>query len=278
MLIDTHCHVNMMIKKEFDKIATPQEIISAEKIIVDAKKNDVTTIINVGTSVPESINCVALAATYPNCYAVVGIHPNDCTSEWKKDIALLTPYIKQKEKNKIIGIGECGLDMHYPEYNLQRQQDAFRAQIELALAHDLALIIHSRDAYDETLKILDEYKNDLQRNNCARTIMHCFSYDALFAQTVIAWNMHLGIGGTITYPKNKELRSLVQSLPLEHIVLETDAPFLPPQSMRGKQNHPLHIKDIASFIADLKDMPLDAVVHQIQKNCDDIFMIKAQQQ
>ncbi len=174
----------------------------------------------------------------------------------------------KKESNKIVGIGECGIDMHYTDYNFSRQRDAFKAQIELALEHNLALVIHSRDAYDETLHILEEY-----RYNLTHVVMHCFSYDQAFAHTVTQWNFMLGIGGTITYPKNNELRTVVQSINLKHIVLETDAPFLPPQTMRGKQNHPQHIKDIAENIAHIRGESFDIIAQQTTRNALSLFKL-----
>ena len=226
MLIDTHCHINTIVKNNFDIPLHKNEIQNALSIIDEAQQNDVSIIINVGTSVVESNNCIELAHNFKNLFATVGIHPNDCSAEWKKDFETIKKLTRNKQTNKIVGIGECGLDRHYPDYQLQRQIDAFKAHIELALENDLALVIHSRDAYDETLKIVEEYKNDI-----TRAVMHCFSYDDQFALTVTSWNFVLGIGGTITYPKNEILRSIVKDIDLKKIVLETDAPFLPPQIM-----------------------------------------------
>ena len=158
------------------------------------------------------------------------------------------------------------MDMHYPDYNLNRQRDAFKAQIELALEHDLALVVHSRDAYDETLRILEEY-----RNNLCHAVMHCFSYDQAFAKTVTDWDFVLGIGGTITYPKNNELRTIVAATHIKNIVLETDAPFLPPQVIRGKQNHPKEIATIAEYIAQLRGESFESVAQQTTKNALKLF-------
>ena len=259
MLVDTHCHINMMVKKEFDVPLTAVQVHNAAEIIEQARKHDVLYILNVGTSLIESENCVNLAQTFPECFATVGIHPNDCTSSWQDDFKKIqqqwfTPSKQSYKEFKIIGIGECGIDRHYPGYNLQRQIDAFKAQIELALEYDLALSVHSRDATDETLKVVQEFKNEKIRG-----VMHCFSEDLPIAQEYIALGFVLGIGGTITYPKNESLRTVVKTVPLEKIILETDAPFLPPQSMRGQQNHPKYIEVIAQFIADLKNITMDEV-------------------
>ena len=229
-----------------------------QNIIQQATNNDVALIINVGTSLVESKNCIEIAKQSSHVYAAVGIHPNDTTAHWRDDFQAIKQEVKNKQINKIVAIGECGMDMHYPDYNLQRQKDVFKAQIELALENNLALLVHTRDAYDETLRSLEEFKGQITRG-----VIHCFSEDQTFANTVIEWNFYLGIGGTITYPKNNSLRDIVVNTPLEQIVLETDAPFLPIQCMRGKQNHPQYIKNIAEYIAHLRQESLEAIA---QKN------------
>ncbi len=268
MLIDTHCHMNMMLKKNFESPLLQAEINAAQEIIAIARSHDVTTIINVGTSLIESRNCVALARHYETLFATVGIHPNDCTSSWSKDFEEIKKLAKNKGENKIVGIGECGIDLHYPDSNLPRQHDAFKAHVELALEYDLALVIHSRDAYDETLRILEEFKNDIKR-----ATIHCFSYDQTFAQYAIDQNFVIGIDGPITYPKNDALRAVVKNTDLKNIVLETDAPFLPPQEIRGKQNHPLHIKTIAQEVARVKEVSYEEVAQQTTTNAKTLFKI-----
>lgn len=269
MLVDTHCHINIMVKKNFDTPLDSTMFPLAQKIIDDAQRHDVTRIINVGTSLIESINCVELAKLFEHAYAAVGIHPNDCTSAWRSDMQALKKMVENKEQQKIVGIGECGLDFHYPDFDKQRQVDAFRAQIELALDHSLALIIHSRDAADETLKVLHEYKNDLRHG-----VFHCFSYDALIAQEAIALGFVLGIGGTVTYPKNQELRTIVRTITLEQFVLETDAPYLPPQYMRGKPNHPAEIRTIADYIAKLREETFEKITEHTTQNAFRVFGIE----
>lgn len=267
MIIDTHCHINMIVKKSFDTLLTEQECQSAQKIITAAHNAHVSHIINVGTSLPESVNCVTLAHRYASCYATVGIHPNDCTAEWKNDLKEIKKLVINKEKNKIVGIGECGMDFHYPEYNVQRQKDAFRAQIELALEHNLALVVHTRDAGEETIRILEEYAKE----NIRGTI-HCFSEDQLFADAVIPWGFVLGIGGTVTYPKNEILRSVVKKVGLKNIILETDAPFLPPQKLRGTQNTPANLALVADYIANMLETSFENVANITTSNSRRIFI------
>lgn len=268
MLIDTHCHINMMVKKNFDVLLSRNEITSAQIIIDEAKTHQVTSIINVGTNLIESQNCIALAQTYSSVFASIGLHPNDSTASWKSELHELKSLLKNKEKNRIVAIGECGLDRHYPDTNIARQKDVFKAQIELALEHDLALIVHTRDAGDETLRALEEFVGQITRG-----VIHCFSEDQSFADQVIAWNFVLGIGGTVTYPKNQSLRDIVKQIGVEKIVLETDAPFLPPQSIRGKQNNPAQINTIAHYIADLKEISFDTVARETYDTTKKLFQL-----
>lgn len=268
MLIDTHCHINIMVKKTFDTPLTEADYAKAQPIITLASQSDVKKILNVGTSLIESKNCIALAQRFESVYASVGIHPNDLTDMWKNDMATLAHDIKRKQELKIVAIGECGVDKHYPDYNIVRQMDAFRYQIEVALAHDLALVIHSRDAYEETLQCLEEYKNQGLRGT-----IHCFSEDLAFARTALSLGFVLGIGGTITYPKNEILRDVVRIVGLEHIILETDSPFLPPQIIRGKQNQPRYIRTIAHYIGELLNLPYETVAATTTHNAERIFGI-----
>lgn len=266
MLVDTHCHVNMIVKNTFDTALTQNDLQSAKNIIFEAEKNDITKILNVGTSLIESLNSLELAKNFNNIYASIGIHPNDLTDSWKQELKELEKFLLNKEKNKILAIGETGIDLHYPDYNLQRQKDAFKTQIELALKNDLALVVHTRDGAEETLRCLEEFKD----SNLRGTI-HCFSEGLDFAAQAINWGFVLGITGTVTYPKNNILREVVKTYGLDNIILETDAPFLPPQIIRGKQNQPLYIKIIAEYIAELLNTSFEEVAKKTTENAYKVF-------
>lgn len=271
MLIDTHCHINVLVKKSFDEFdlpITPQELIQADQVVQEAALAGVTTILNVGTSLVESINCITLAHRYTHVFAAIGVHPNDLTHEWKEDIQALENYLKKKDEYKIVALGECGIDKHYPGYNLDRQKDAFKRHIELALTYDLPLVVHSRDAAEETYQCLQEFKSPALRGT-----IHCFSEDHFWAQEALSLGFVLGIGGTITYPKNGILRSVVQTVGIDHIILETDAPFLPPQTMRGKKNHPRFIATIAEYIATLLNLPLKEVAEKTTHTAEQLFKL-----
>jgi TatD DNase family protein len=246
---------------------TTQELDSLKKIIDEAQNQEVSIIVNVGTDIVESKACIELAQKFPACYAVIGLHPTDASLKtWKQDIKTLSSsaYISQEY---VIGIGECGIDRYHKGYDFQLQKAVFQAQIELALQHKLPLIVHSRDAVEETLECLLPYTSE----SSLKGIIHCYSYNLAYAQEFIKYNFVLGIGGTITYPKNNSLREVVQTIPLEKIVLETDAPFLPPQNIRGHINNPAQIKTIAGYIADLKNITLEAVALKTTTTAQQIF-------
>ena len=265
MLIDTHCHMNIMAKKEFDVPLHNNFKQDVETIIQEAQNVDVTQFVNVGTSAIESKNCIAIARAFKNCYATIGTHPNDLQSNWKEDIAHYKEWL-QNSDNKIVGIGEIGLDYHYPHFDKQRQYKGFEAQITLALEHNLPIVIHTRDAQQEVLTVLEHYKCPELRG-----VIHCFSEDMAFAQRALALNFFLGIGGPLTYPKNNELRHVFSSVPLESIVLETDAPFLPPQVIRGKKNSPASIQTIALYLAELRNCTYETIAEQTTKNACQLF-------
>ncbi|MBV8661330.1 MAG: TatD family hydrolase [Candidatus Dependentiae bacterium] len=273
MLIDTHCHINIMLRgfsteSTFPAFST-DELNRAQNIIQQAYDHDTKLIINVGTSLKESLDCIKLAEIYKNCFAIVGIHPNDADENWKKDLDHINSYAKNAIENKIIGIGECGIDLHYENYNLSRQQDAFKAQIEIALKYNLGLSIHSRDAAEETFKIIDQYRKE----DNFKGIMHCYSYDQGYADEAIKSKLVLGIGGTLTYPRNETLRSIVKNVELSDIVLETDAPFLPPQKMRGTENYPANIKIIAEYIANLRQTSYENVANTTTATVKKLFQL-----
>lgn len=267
MIVDTHCHIPMIVDENINKALTNQDYEKAEQIIDQAALVGVKKFVTIGsTSYQESVNCSLLSKRFESVFAAIGLFPHDCTSTWLHDLQALVPLIKSNDK--IVAIGECGLDFHYPDYIAARQKDAFKAQIELALEYDKAIIIHTRQATDETLRIIDEYKNHVPRG-----VFHCFSEDIEFAKYVISLGFYIGIPATITYPKNNRLREIVSVLGLEHVVLETDSPFLPPQHMRGKKNYPCEVATVAQYIAQLLSLDVQDVARITTANATRLFRL-----
>lgn len=267
MLIDTHCHLNLLAHKDFDKPLPENFKEVLTPFIEDATKNNVTTIINVGTNVIESNNCIQIAQSFDNCFAAVGIHPTDTNTMDKNDTHKIADFVTHRTENKIVAIGEVGLDYYHP-HDKKKQREIFEFHIQLALEHNLPLIIHTRNAGDEVLTILDHFKSEQLKG-----IIHCFSEDENFAHKALDLKFLLGIGGTLTYPKNQQLRDIFSSVDLHHIVLETDAPFLAPQSIRGKQNTPAQINTIAHFLASLRNISYEKVATQTTNNAKMLFRI-----
>lgn len=267
MFIDTHCHLNFMIKKNETHLSA-LDLLKIEHICKQADVNNVKKIINVGSSLQDSFDSVEISKKNNCVWAVVGIHPYDCTLNWKVDFNEIKKLVDNKKENKIVGIGESGLDFYRKPFNLEIQNAAFKSHIELAIKTNLPLVIHVREAGDESLKILEEYIKDGLKG-----IIHCFSQNQKFLKQILEWGFYVGIGGYITYPKNETLREIVKYMPLDRLLLETDAPFLPPQQFRGKINSPAYIPLIAQFIANLKNINLDKVEEVTTQNAIQIFQL-----
>jgi len=263
LLIDTHCHIDLLIA-DFDTIVTEDMFPLIQKIITESEANAVTQMITVGTNRIDSKNGVTISRHFSSIFASIGIHPTDWHDNYKKDLDEFLDFLKTEKK--VVAIGECGLDLYHKKINLEKQIKLFHDQIELAISYQKPLIIHSRNSYDQTLKILEYYRNEKLSG-----VVHCFSYDYDFARTVIEWNFLVGIGGTITYPANNQLRNAITKIPLSSIVLETDSPYLPIQSMRGKKNHPNHIHDIAVYIAHLRSTSLQTISQETTHNASKLF-------
>lgn len=267
MFIDTHAHLNMMVNKKPNHPLSEDHFSKIKVIIQGCNASGVTKIINIGTSVSESLNSIALAKHFDHVWAAVGIHPCDLKSGWKHDFDEIVALATNKQQNKVVGIGETGLDFYHKPYDKQRQVDAFRAHIELALKENLPIIIHMRDSSSETLKMIEEYASDM------RGVNHCFCQEKYVADLLIKWGLYVGIDGPITYPKNEAFRDVVKDISLDSILLETDAPFLAPQPYRGKQNSPAYIPVFAQTIADLKKISLKELAQKTTDNAQKLFGI-----
>jgi TatD DNase family protein len=271
MFIDTHCHLNIIAPKQPQEPLQDHHFPAITDAVEEAARAGVTTIINVGTDLIESAASIAIAQRYPVVYATVGVHPTDCNdlpTSTQHVISTMRHWLKEKEHNRIVAVGEIGLDFYHQPYNAPKQKDYFKAQIELAMAFDLPLVIHVREAADDALRVIEEYVQ-----HGLRGVMHCFQQKQYVADQVCAWGLMVGLDAPINYPKNAWLRDVFKNIPLEHIVLETDAPFLPPQKLRGKPNRPSYIPLIAQELADIKEVDIAVIEEQTTKNACDLFRI-----
>jgi TatD DNase family protein len=263
-MIDTHCHLNIMVNKQPEDLLVADHLDEIALIISRAQSAGIKKMICVGTSIPESRNCIAIAMRHSVVHATIGVHPCDIIQPIDLLITELEAMLIQYRAH-IVAIGEIGLDYYHKPFDSEQQKKMFVAQLELAKKYDLPVVIHIREAGEDALAILENYKN------CLRGVIHCFSLDKGAAEKIIGWGWYIGIDGPVTYPKNSGLRELIATVPLEAIVLETDAPFLPPQGLRGKPNCPSNLGIIAAEIASSRGISIIEVIEKTTTNAVTLF-------
>lgn len=253
MLIDTHCHLDF---SEFD--------VDREAVLVRAKEAGVEYIINVGSSLQNSRAAVSLANKYPSIFASVGIHPHDASDF---DPASFDQ-IKELAKNnkRVIAIGEVGLDFYRNLSPKDIQEESFRQFIRLSKELNLPLIIHSRQAQQETLAILKE-----ERYSALRGVVHCFSGDKDFLSECLSLGLYISFTCNVTYKKADSLREVLKLVPQDRLLLETDAPYLSPEGFRGKRNEPCQVKLLAEYIAQLKQVSFKDISEITTENTRNLF-------
>ena len=254
-LIDTHTHLDF---PHFKK--------DRAEVLRRAEKAGVQYIVNVGSNLRSSIDSIELSKQYQHIYATVGIHPHDAKDLDQGVLEKLAELVKEK---KVVAVGEIGLDYHYEHSPRDIQREAFRKQLELALAVDLPVVIHSREAEQDTLRILRE-----AGSSNLRGIMHCFSGSLAMAKNCLALGFFLAFGGVITFTNAVELRNVVKTVPLERILIETDCPYLTPHPHRGKRNEPAYVKLVAEQIVLIKGITLEEVAAITSENAGKIYRIK----
>lgn len=252
MLFDTHVHLNDPGYEDYIKI------------IEEAKRENVNKLVVVGYDLESSKLAVKIAKEYSFIYAAIGIHPSEANKDYDSDLEVLESLIC----NKVVAIGEIGLDYHYQGYDKNKQVNLFKKQLILAKKYQLPIIIHSRDACKDTYDVLKEHKNCYQKG-----IMHCYSYSLEMSKEFIGLGFLLGIGGVLTYKNAKEIKEVVKETNLANLVLETDAPYLSPTPFRGEKNQPKYIKFVAKEIANIKEISLEKVEEYTYKNACDFFEV-----
>lgn len=232
MLIDSHVHLQ---DKKFAR--------DLDRVLERASDAGIQRLICIGDRIDSSRKAVTLAGSHPHVNAVVGVHPNNVKDFTPRTLLELRSLIRQPG---VVGVGEIGLDYHYPNFDAARQKEVFVAQAHLADSRGLPLVIHCRDAYDDLIEII---RNDdrIPRQG----VIHCFSGDVEQGEAFVELGYYLGIGGAISYPNGDRLREVVRRIGLERMVSETDAPYLPPQAKRGRRNEPSYMKFTIKSLADL---------------------------
>lgn len=250
MLVDTHCHLDF---PEFDR--------DLDEVIVRAKNAGIGYIINIGSSLQGSRKALELSRQHNFIYATIGLHPHEAdkfNDEAKAAIEDLAG------KDKVVAIGETGLDYYKNFSKADNQRVLFKYLVKLAKGLGLPLVIHSRQAQEDTLNILN---NALP----VKCVVHCFSGDENFLKGCLDLGFFVSFTCNITYKKAQGLRSLVKLTPLERLMLETDAPFLPPEGFRGKRNEPAYVKLLSEEISRIKEVALEEVAEITTNNARKFF-------
>ena len=251
-LIDTHCHLySEVFKEDIDLILQRATLEGVEKFYLPAIDSESHTAM------------LDLEAKYPDkCFSMMGLHPCSVKENYKEELSIAENWLL---KRKFAAIGEIGLDFYWDKTFTQQQYDAFRTQIEWSLHYNLPIVIHSRNAMQETIDLIKEY---VPRG--IRGIFHCFSGNYENAKEIIDAGFYLGIGGVVTY-KNSGLDDVLKKIEMQHLVIETDAPYLAPVPYRGKRNESSYLKYIIEKLAIIKTISKEEVSQIVTKNTQKIF-------
>lgn len=261
MLADTHCHLNF---EWFDE--------DREAVIQRARMAGVDRILNPGIDLESSRTAVALAQQVEEVYAAIGVHPNDALT-WNDETADALRELAGQPK--VVAIGEIGLDYYRDRAPRNLQRDVFQEQLRLAAELSLPVVIHNREATADVVEILREWQVELLSTNTllagAPGVLHSFSAGHETALETIDLNFMIGITGPVTFRNTLELQALVGDLSLDHLLIETDAPFLTPHPHRGERNEPAYVKLVAEKIAEIHGMPFEMTAEVTRINADRLF-------
>ena len=254
MIFDTHAHYD---DEAFDD--------DREKLLERMQNRGVEYIVNVGASMSSCKSTIGLVRRFPYVYGALGVHPDEVSELTEEDYQWLK---KSIYKPKIVAVGEIGLDYHWND-NKEQQIEWFEKQMDIAREAELPIIIHSRDAANDTYEVMKANKADEIGG-----VIHCFSYTKEMAEKFLDMGFYLGIGGVVTFKNSKKLREVVEYMPMDRMVIETDCPYLAPHPFRGKLNEPANVVYIAQEIAKLKNMEIEDVARITTFNAKRMFGIK----
>ncbi len=249
---DTHAHYD---DNAFDE--------DRYELLSELLDSSVKNIITIGCSLGSSRKAIELSERFPQIYASVGIHPSDCDGLPDNYIDTLRD---MSSHNKVVAIGEIGLDYHYDGYNRDTQIDCFTKQLELAEDLSLPVIIHSREATQDTMDILRKYK--------PKGVVHCFSGSVETAREIIALGMMISFTGVLTFKNSRKAAEACKEIPMERLMLETDSPYMAPVPHRGKRNNSSYTYHVAEKVAEIKNLPVEDVIKICNSNADTFFGIE----
>ncbi|MCJ2375444.1 YchF/TatD family DNA exonuclease [Vibrio sp. ZSDZ34] len=253
MFVDSHCHLD---KLDYDDVH-----LDVSDVINKAQSANVKRLLSVGVTLDSFPKMLELIEPYSQVVASCGVHPLDVESEFS--LARLAEY---SSHSRVVAIGETGLDYHYQPETAELQRTRFKQHVDLAVKLSKPLIIHTRNAREDTLQILREGQAD----KCGGVI-HCFTEDLAFAQAAMDLGFYISISGIVTFRQATELKEVVKQLPLERLLIETDSPYLAPVPHRGKENQPAYVVEVAAYIAQLKGCSLQEVAENTTNNFEKLF-------
>lgn len=251
-IIDSHCHLYY-----------EPYISDLNKTINECKKESINTLLSIAVDFETSKKNIEISNKFEEIYCTIGLHPNN-VKEKKHELDKIFSLLNTSKK--IIGIGECGIDLYRSRDNLSDQIYYFEKQIQFSIDNKLPFIIHTRESDTKTIEVLNNFKN---KN--LRFILHCFSGNLDSAKKYIDLGGYISFSGILTFKKNDELRNISKHLPIEKILIETDSPYLSPHPFRGKLNHPKNVKIVAELLANNRGVDLDEIASITSKNFKKIF-------
>lgn len=252
-IFETHAHYD---DEAFDN--------DREKLLEELPKQGVCGVITAGADLQSSIAAIKLAEKYPYIHAAIGIHPENISETSNTDLEEIEDLLKTHKE--IVAVGEIGLDYHFRQDNKQIQKELFTEQIQLANKYDLPILVHDREAHGDTMEIL--------KNTKPKGIVHCFSGSTQMAKEVVKLGMYLGIGGVVTFKNAKNIVEVVREMPLDVMVVETDAPYMAPVPFRGKRCDSSMIKYTVKKIAEIKNISVEKVLETTKANAIKLFGIQ----
>lgn len=253
MFVDSHCHLTY--EPLVDNIST---------IVNNCKESDVHKLLTIGTNIESSVKCIEISKQYENIYSSIGIHPVEAHNEINKKDQIQKLY---RSSNKNIGYGETGLDFYYSVSEKKSQIDLFESHIKYAIEDNSTVIVHTRDAEDETLSILKEHK----KNSNLRVLIHCFTGSMKFAKSLLDIGCYISFSGIITFKNATDIQDVATYVPLNRILIETDSPYLSPHPLRGKKNSPENVVLVAKKLSELKNLNIDHIGKETTSNFLKLF-------
>jgi TatD DNase family protein len=253
--VDSHCHLQLG--------SAAGDAATADELVRRARAADVAWMVCVGTDLDTSRHALDVAARHHDVRATVGLHPHDASklgAEWAQLEALA-------HADDVVAIGEAGFDLYYEHSPRAEQETAFRFQVRLAKRLDRALVVHSRDAWDDTFRVLEE------EGIPERTVLHCFTGGPAEAERALDLGAHLSFSGIVTFPNAAEVRAAAAVVPSERLLVETDAPFLAPVPLRGRENEPAHVVHVGEALAAARSESPEAVAACTSENAARVFRV-----